>query len=375
MNQVLVIAKDPAVRDQLRDVSRQSGVSVEALEDYDKAFALIEKEPPVLVLSENPSDELMERLHRTLKQHAPVTPLLVYLPRRDGALALKRMSGGAYDCLCPPLSPGDFLAAAKRAVSRTGRRLFTTRRVKPAAWWRSPLAFAAAGLAGFLALMAVSFSGLWAPPFQIYKLATDHPVSAAGDKDLLWVVDWSQQNVTGVKVQGGYLSIVRVHKLDGFQPVAMTLAPYYAYTASSDGRLRRHRWDDALSEVAAVAAPGPAPSGLAWDGENLWSCDSYTGKIYQHDARLEAKSEFASPAQKPVGLAWYDGALWVADGERSSLWKLTRKGAAWEREGPFPLEVFAHNRTIQMSGLTVWAGSAWIVSESGGVLVKHRLPR
>jgi CheY-like chemotaxis protein len=376
MNQVLVIAKDPAVRDQLRDVSRQSGVSVEALEDLDKALAAAEKEPPVLVLAEDPaSDEAMDKLARGLKQHAPVTPLLVYLPRRDGALALRRMAAGAYDCLCPPLTPGDFLAAAKRSVSRTGRRLFTSRRVRPSAWWKSPLAMAAAGLAAFLALLALGLSGLWAPPFKIYKLASDHPVSAAADKDALWVVDWSQQNVTGVKVQGGYLSIVRVHKLQDFQPVAMALAPYYAYTASSDGRLRRHRWDDELSTVAAVPAPGPAPSGLAWDGENLWSCDSYTGKIYQHNARLEAAGEFPAPTKKPVGLAWADGALWIADGERASLWKMTRHGADWKRKGPFPLEVFSHNKALQLSGFTVWDRSAWIVSESGGVLVKHKLPR
>ncbi|HRY28424.1 MAG TPA: hypothetical protein P5079_00140 [Elusimicrobiota bacterium] len=376
MSQVLIVARDPAVRDQLKDVARQAGVTVDLLEDFDPAFAAIEREPPVLVFAENPpSDDVMEQLRKTLKVHAPVTPLLLYLPERNSALALKRMTEGAYDCLSSPVTPGDFLAAAKRSVSRLGRRLLTSRQVRPAVWWRRPAvvaAFSVLMVAGFLVLGVLRF---WSPPFQIFKLASDHPVAVGGDEDTLWVADWSQQNLTRVAVRGDYLSIVQVNRFEDFQPVASALAPYYAYTASADGRLRRHRLDDALSSVALVPSPGPSPSGLAWDGAALWSCDSYTGKIYEHDARLGVKNIFDGPAAKPVGLAWVDDTLWVADGEHNTLWRLNRTGVDWEKKGPFAPLVFAHNRNFQLSGFTVWKGSVWIVSEAGGVLIKERLPK
>ncbi len=375
MTQVLVVARDPGIREQLSQAARQCGLSTEALEDFEPAYAALEKEPPaLLVIQDPPDDDVMERLEKTLRAHAPVTPLLVYLGERDGARALKRMAQGAYDCLCPPLTPKDFLAAGKRAASRLGRRLLTTRRVGPVSWWRQPVTYVAVGVVAFVSLLAMGLVGLWTPPFQIYQLASDHPVAVAAEKDAVWVVDWSQQNLTCLKVLGDYLSIVRVHKLADFQPVALAIAPYYAYTASADGRLRRHRWDDTLGVVASVPAPGPSPSGLAWDGQTLWSCDSYTGQIYEHDARLGVKAAHPSPTTKPVGLAWEDGSLWVADGERNALWKLTRKGTEWDRQGPLALEAFAHNRRLQLSGFTLWHKRAWIVSEAGGVLLQHRLP-
>jgi DNA-binding response OmpR family regulator len=376
MTQVLIIAKDGTVREQLRQVARQSGVNAETAEDFGPGFAQIEREPPVLVVAENPpDDETMETLSRTLREHAPVTPLLVFLPERNSSLALKRMAGGAYDCLCPPLTPGDFLAAGKRAVSRTGRRLFTSKPIRPLSWWRQPLFFMAAGLAAFLALTAVAIVGLWEPPFKIYKLAADHPAAAAGARDHIWVADWSSQNLTEHRVDRDYLSILRVQKLSDFMPVAMTLAPFYVYTASSDGRIRRHRQDDTFTVVASVEGPGPAVSGLAWDGESLWSCDSFTGKIYEYDARMAVKNVHPSPAEKPLGLAWEDGWLWVGDGETQSLWRMKREGVDWKKEGPFALEVFTHNKSLQFSGFTVWKGRAWIVSETGGVLIRHRLPK
>ncbi|MBI4396931.1 MAG: hypothetical protein HY548_07550 [Elusimicrobia bacterium] len=373
MTQVLVVARTPSVRDLLRQAVQESGLSAETTENYESAAAAIEKEPPTLVLAENPpDDQTMEQLHKTLRARAPVTPLIVFLTELNSAVALKRMTEGAYDCLCPPLAPGDFLASAKRAVSRVGRRLLTSEPITPSTWWRQPVTYISLGVLVFVGLLGLGLFGLWAPPFQIYKLATEHPVGLAGDKNSLWVADWSQQNLTALRVQGDYVSILEVHRMPDSQPVAVALAPYYIYTASADGRLRRHRREEPATVVASVPAPDAVPSGLAWDGEALWSCDSDTGKIYEYDARLGVKNSFASPAAKPVGLAWHKGALWVADGQNNVLWKMTRTGAEWKKEGPFPLDVFAHNRELKLSGFSIWKDKAWIVSESGGVLVQHR---
>lgn len=376
MNQVLIVAKDANLREELRRLAQSAGVSADVLEDFEPALAQIQREPPVLVLAEDPpADEIMARLQNTLVKHAPVTPLILYLPERDGQRALKRMAQGAYDCLCPPLAAGDFLAAGKRAVSRLGRRLLTSRPVKRVAWWRQPTTYMLAGFATFIGLLFLGLYGLWAPPFQIYKLANDHPVAVAGSGDGIWVADWSQQNVTEMHVKGDYMSITEVHKLADYQPVNVVVTPYYVYTASVDGRLRRHRRDEGLTVTASAQGPGFAPGGLAWDGESLWSCDSETGKIYEYDARLAVKATLDSPVPKPAGLAWEGSRLWVADGEKNTLWVMSRQGTGWQKKGPYLLEVFAHNHHLKISGFTIWAGRIWFVSESDGVLVSHKMPQ
>jgi hypothetical protein len=375
MNQVLIIAKNPQIREQLLHVVRESGVTADVAEEFDPALAQIAKEPPMLVLSENPADDaVMEKLRATMDKHAPVTPMILYLPERDSRLAIKRMAEGAFDCLCPPMTPGDFLAAGKRSVSRMGRQLVSTQSLTPPAWWRRTTFLMTAGFMMFLVLLAMGLFGLWTPPFQLYKLASDHPVAVSGGDHDIWVGDWSQQNLTCLQVRGDYLSIVDVHKFADFQPVAAVVAPYYVFTASVDGRLRRHRREAGLPVTASVPAPGSAPSGLAWDGESLWLSDSESGKIFQLDSRLSVKDSFKSPADKPVGLAWYKDRLWVADGDRNALWSLARQGALWERRGPYSLEIFAHNKSLKLSGFTIWHNKIWFVSEGDGVLVRHRLP-
>jgi CheY-like chemotaxis protein len=376
VSQVLLIARDAAVRDQLQNVIRQAGVSADVVGDFGPALAQLEKEPPVLVLAEDPpSDDVMENLQKALRSHAPVTPLLVFLGALDSGRAVKRMGQGAFDCLCPPLSPGDFLSAAKRAVSRCGRRLLVSRPAGRAASWRHAAAFVAAGVVLFLALLGVGLYGVFSPPFHIYKLATEHPAAVAGDDDGLWVADWAQQSLTHLRVKSGYMSIVQVHKFADFQPVSVVAAPYYIYTASADGRLRRHRRDDKLTVTASLPAPGPAVAGLAWDGDSLWSVDADTGKIYEHDARLGVKRASASPVAKPAGLAWWKDHLWVADAQTRRLWKLTPQGSEWKKTGPYELSIFDHNRHIQMTNFTLWGNNLWFVSEGDGILVRHRVPR
>jgi|GEM_PF-3171916 hypothetical protein len=40
--------------------------------------------------------------------------------------------------------------------------------------------------------------------------------------------------------------------------------------------------DSNFSYIDEYSLPGPSPTGIAWDGTYLWTCDDYTGKIYKH---------------------------------------------------------------------------------------------
>jgi len=67
----------------------------------------------------------------------------------------------------------------------------------------------------------------------------------------------------------------------------------------------RHAKDASLTVVRVVPSPGPAPSGLSWDGEHLWSGDAVTRQAYQHqdDEALTVKAAYPLPGHRPLGLS------------------------------------------------------------------------
>jgi len=73
-------------------------------------------------------------------------------------------------------------------------------------------------------------------------------------------------------------------------------------------------------------SPSGSPSGLAWDGTNLWSCDSFTGKIYKHnmDATLSVANTYDAPGgsdKHPTGLAWDGSNLWSCNLYTDKIYK------------------------------------------------------
>ena len=59
--------------------------------------------------------------------------------------------------------------------------------------------------------------------------------------------------------------------------------------------------------LSSFASPSTSPTGLAYDGTNLISCDYSSTTIYIHDGVSSTiLSSFASPSASPSGLT-YDG--------------------------------------------------------------------
>ncbi|MDW8141786.1 MAG: PKD domain-containing protein, partial [Candidatus Bipolaricaulota bacterium] len=64
-----------------------------------------------------------------------------------------------------------------------------------------------------------------------------------------------------------------------------------------------------------IAAPGPSPVGLAWDGKTLWVADALDLKLYRIDPQTGAVlASLPSPTEIPDGLAWDGKTLWLVDG-------------------------------------------------------------
>jgi len=93
------------------------------------------------------------------------------------------------------------------------------------------------------------------------------------------------------------------------------------------------------TQVGGFAAPGPDPTGLAWDGAYLWITDSTAGYIYQLDKDGTQVGGFASPAPSPRGLDWDGAYLWNADNTADYIYQLKTDGtqvAGFPPIGPDP---------------------------------------
>ena len=82
-------------------------------------------------------------------------------------------------------------------------------------------------------------------------------------------------------------------------------------------------WAKVGDILKVVKTPGPCPTGLAVDGQNLWIADIYTDKIYQinPESGLVLKS-FDSPGHHPEGLAWDGKYLWHIDSGEKSMYRI-----------------------------------------------------
>jgi len=75
--------------------------------------------------------------------------------------------------------------------------------------------------------------------------------------------------------------------------------------------------------IKEIASPGFWPMGLAWDGKYLWNIDLKMKKIFKIDTSdgsiLKA---IDSPSESPEGLAWDGHTLWVSDPREKTIMKI-----------------------------------------------------
>jgi sugar lactone lactonase YvrE len=122
---------------------------------------------------------------------------------------------------------------------------------------------------------------------------------------------------------------------------------------------------DAGKVVLQFPAPGPSPSGLAWDGEALWVADNTTNSIYQLDpADGHIIASFKAPEGQVSGLAFGDGHLWCADLGSAVIRQLDTAGNRLQADLSCPLPQ-VQGRQPQAGGLAFHDGHLWTGTLAG----------
>jgi len=80
-------------------------------------------------------------------------------------------------------------------------------------------------------------------------------------------------------------------------------------------------WAKVGDILKVIETPGPCPTGLTFDGQNLWLADNFTDKIYKIEPQSgKILKSFESPGHHPEGLAWDGKNLWHIDSGEKSMY-------------------------------------------------------
>jgi len=376
MSRVLLIAQKPSEAQKLTQIFRSVRVPCEIVATVEAGIERISKDPPALIVAEKPeSIDALHSLKSTLQAHAPATPFLVTASGGSLESALAVMQAGAYDCLAKPYSNLDVLSAAKRATAKAGRLLFVAK-LRPKK--RHPFRLILVGAA--VVFLSVS---LWTlrqgPPPSVISLGSANLAGIQWAERNLWVADWYESTVTHYELEKGLLKNSRalvareIYRVQDSQPVLVCDTPDFLVSIGSDLKMRIHQRSVGLPAFQTFQTPALNPTGLAWDGKNVWSSDGQTNLLYKHADDLRVLGTVRSILPKILGLAWDGEALWVAGGNplRLARLKFLNDNQVWE--GPFDVKNLLP-QGVAMTGMAIGFGRLWAVSGGDPKMVSVPLP-
>lgn len=104
--------------------------------------------------------------------------------------------------------------------------------------------------------------------------------------------------------------------------------------------------------IATIKAPGFDPRGLAWDGKLLWSVDAGEGWIYGIDIQTGiAEKILESNSPDPMGLAFDGEFLWLVDNKEKKLLKINRIDGMMHETIPAPSN---SSKDLTFDGTYLW---------------------
>lgn len=122
-------------------------------------------------------------------------------------------------------------------------------------------------------------------------------------------------------------------------------------------------WAKVGDILKVIKTPGPCPTGLAFDGRNLWLADNFTDKIYKIDPESgKILKVFDSPGHHPEGLAWDGKYLWHIDSGEKYMYLL-------DPETGRALSILESNSSNPRD--LAWDGKyVWIIDHKRDLLIK-----
>jgi streptogramin lyase len=122
-------------------------------------------------------------------------------------------------------------------------------------------------------------------------------------------------------------------------------------------------WAKVGDVLKVIKTPGPCPTGLTFDGQNLWLADTFTDKIYKIEPETgKILKSFDSPGHYPEGLAWDGKYLWHIDSGEKYIYRI-------DPETGKALTILESNSNHPRD--LAWDGKyLWIIDHRSDILLK-----
>jgi CheY-like chemotaxis protein len=343
---ILICDDEPGMRLVLTNVLKPEGYNIFQAEDGASALNLIKAERPNLMLLDMrlPDMDGLEILGEA-KKLSPQMPVVMLSGFADVESAVGAMKQGAFDYLSKPFRVDDvrklvlkalgLKAVAGEGVLEKGGPASSTETAEKLLSQKKkagsfPLAKVGGAVAALLLVGAGVFWYLRGPmapalPDKAYPAPYTNPSAMAPGADrTLWVADWVTSSLYQHNMDDK-LSVKQIFQIPGGHPTGVAWDGVNLWTCNSwEHKIYKHNMDAALSVAAEYPSPGPEPFGLAWDGVNLWVCDSKEGKFYRmkmSEEGLTVLNAYDSPGARPTGLVVTPDSLWSADADTNRIYK------------------------------------------------------
>lgn len=209
---------------------------------------------------------------------------------------------------------------------------------------------------------------------QIDTLPYTHTLGPLVAKDKIYILDWFRKSMYVHKDASG-LPILSV------EPVANNLATGIAMSEKTmwtldglDRKILLHTTTPEHQVTSDVETQGTKPTGLFYDGLDLWSADDAAKRLYRHRGNdiEDIRDSFPMPDITVTGFGFYNNRFWILDG-KSRLINVYRLQKPMLQLGSFDLDPFVKGATP--TGFTISGKKILIVTENPVSLIRIPLSR
>ncbi len=379
---VLIADDTPDIAQVVKVLVENYGYHAVTAEDGRQAVQkAVELKPDLIFL-----DVMMPEMHgiealTEIRKKCPDIPVVMLSVVNDPLTTSQARRLGAFAYITKPFRIEDVTAV----IDRVMRHQLASRGIwsGPGRMWRSVREWAgprAVKLIFGLAAVAV-LAGIWRelpsprslwmrvsakPALQEFALPYQNPVAICFSNDkTAWIADWVTGSVNKHKVDRN-LSLRGSHPVPGGHPTGIAWDGIALWSCNSwERKIYRHNLDDSLSVSASYASPAPEPSGLFWEGEILWVCDAREGRIYRLKLKgqeFELVDSYKYPSGSPVGVFVTVDAVWTADSETNLIYQHA-KDRALTAVRAFSIPVLKE-KGLDLSGFTLDGEDIWILADN-----------
>jgi len=212
-----------------------------------------------------------------------------------------------------------------------------------------------------------------APPkkesLRLFHVLLPHPTGIAVEGDLVWISDWSLQQITSYRLKED-LKVLHVYKFKEYAPLALAASDEGLWSLSNDLAIRLHEWDQNLTVVKKFPIQEYRLAGLAWDGKDLWSCDIEQNNLVRIELGKKAVVKETIPFKTltPIGIVAHENTLTVLAEESGELLTLRKVKSDWILDQRKTIPLFADGMN-KPSGLGGTKNSYWVSAEKNGMIL------